>query len=255
MLRIGIVGDFHGQFPSHVATNDAFVHAAAALDVGVDVRWLPTESLLGAEGEAELERCNALLVAPGSPYRCMDGALRAIRYAREGDVPLIGTCGGFQHVVIEYARSVLGFVDAEHAETSPEASRLFITPLTCSIAGQRLPVTVVPGSRAHALYGCTDVEESYYCNFGLNPVYRAGLQAAGLRVTGTDDTGEARLLELPSHRFFLATLFVPQMRSTAVKPHPLIVGLLRSAGDGDRQDEGVQRSTFTVKGQPLMANS
>jgi CTP synthase (UTP-ammonia lyase) len=229
MVRIGVVGDFNGHSPTHIATNDAIAHATAALSLTVDVRWLPTASLLDHDGEAALTQCQGLLVAPGSPYRSMDGALRAIRFARERGLPLIGTCGGFQHIVIEYARHVLGFVDAEHAETSPEASRLFITPLSCALAGQTLSVTVQPGSRAHALYGRTEVEEAYYCNFGLNPAYQMDLHAAGLRVVAVDATGEARILELPEHRFFLATLFVPQQRSTPTSPHPLISGFVQAA--------------------------
>jgi len=229
MTLIGIVGDFNAGNPTHVMTNEAIAHAAAALCLDADIRWLPTASLLGPDREAALRPCDGLLVAPGSPYRSMVGALHAIRFARESGLPLIGTCGGFQHIVIEYARNVLGFADAEHAETSPDTSLLFITPLSCSVTGQRLPVSVQPGSRAYALYGATDVDESYYCMFGLNPDYQVDLEAAGLHMVGSDAAGEARILELPGHRFFIATLFVPQVRSTPAAPHPLIIGLLQAA--------------------------
>jgi CTP synthase (UTP-ammonia lyase) len=90
----------------------------------------------------------------------MDGALAAIRVARTTVCPFVGTCGGCQHVVIEYARHVLGVVDdAQHAEYDPYASRLFITPLSCSLAGRTMRVFLIPGSRSHASYGCAVADE------------------------------------------------------------------------------------------------
>jgi len=86
-------------------------------------------------------------------------------------------------------------------------------------------VTILPGTRASALYGgATVVEEDYYCNYGINPDYRPRLEAAGLAVSAVGGEGEIRIVELPAHPFFLATLFLPQTRSTPARPHPLLVG-------------------------------
>jgi len=148
--------------------------------------------------------------------------VEAIGVARRGNVPLFGTCGGFQHVVLEYARHVLGFADAGHAEYDASASRLFITPLSCSLVGTTMAVQLQPGSRAALAYGATEATERYYCNFGLNPMHEDELIAGGLMVTGRDANGEARVVELPHHDFFVATLFVPQTSSTPEAPHPLI---------------------------------
>jgi CTP synthase (UTP-ammonia lyase) len=229
MVRIGIVGDADPQFEPHVATDAGIAHSAAALSLTVDATWLPTETLVAVEGETRLGAFDGLIIAPGSPYRSMEGALQAVRFARKRGVPLIGMCGGFQHIALEFARNVLGLMDADHAETNPDASLLFITESSCSIRGQVLWVSVLPGSRAHSLYGVTRAEERYYCRFALNPVYRAQVEAAGLRVTGTDESGEARILELPDHPFFMATLFVPQSRSRPDAPHPLVTGFLQAA--------------------------
>lgn len=193
------------------------------------MRWHPTESLLDAD-PAEVLAEDALWCAPGSPYRSLDGALRGIALARERDLPLLGTCGGFQHIVIEYARNVLGFADAQHAEYDPYASNLFISELSCSLAGRTMAVELVAGSRAAELYGGTEASERYYCNFGLDPEHQRLLDEGGLRVSGVDQDGEARVLELPDRRFYLATLFVPQLSSTPAAPHPLIVAYLRAAG-------------------------
>ena len=119
--------------------------------------------------------------------------------------------------------------DAQHAEYDPYGSRLFVTPLSCSLVGRTMSVTLTAGSKTGALYGTNHIREQYYCNFGLNPDYVEALNAGGLRVTGVDADGEVRALELPDHPFYIATLFVPQTRSTPERPHPLIVGFLHSA--------------------------
>jgi CTP synthase (UTP-ammonia lyase) len=227
-ISVGVIGDFDPEFPPHPATNSALLHAAAALGVGVDVRWHATDALEGADLTHTLTD-DALWCAPGSPYKSLDGALRGVRFARETRAPFLGTCGGFQHVVIEYARNVLGFEDAQHAEYDPYASDLFITELTCSVAGQRMEVRLSGDSRAAGFYGRTETAEEYYCNFGLNPEHQQRLHDGGLRVVGVDQDGEARVLELPDHPFFIATLFVPQLRSSPGAPHPLITAYLRAA--------------------------
>ncbi len=177
----------------------------------------------------DIEAADVLWCAPGSPYRSVAGTVAALRYGREHGVPTLGTCGGCQHMVIEYARHVLGFQDAQHAEYDPYASHLFVSELTCSLAGKTMPVSLTAGTLVAGLYGQGEVEEQYYCNFGLNPAHQRALHDAGFRVAGVDGDGEARVLELPEHPFYMATLFVPQARSRPDLPHPLIVGLLRAA--------------------------
>jgi len=194
----------------------------------MDLRWVPTDEI-AARGPAAVEGFDGLWIAPGSPYRSLDGALEAIGVARRNDIPLLGTCGGFQHVVIEYAREVLGLADAGHAEYDPSAPRLFVTPLSCSLVGTTMTVELEPGSRAALAYGATHATERYYCNFGLNPAHEGELIAGGLAVTGRDADGEARVVELPHHQFFVGTLFVPQTSSTPAAPHPLIGAFIAAA--------------------------
>jgi CTP synthase (UTP-ammonia lyase) len=243
VLQIAIVADYQEDLPSHDATDAALLHAARALGVNYATEWVPTDLLDTAAPELLLRYSKAVLIAPGSPYFSMQGALNAIRIARESGRPLLGTCGGFQHVVIEYARNVAGIADAEHAEYEPAAARRVIR---CSLAGKTLRVDLAPGSLAHRIYGRDQTEETYHCSYGLDPAYRAQLETAGLRVTGVEaggseagaeSVGEARIIELPTHPFFLATLFVPQMRSTRESPHPLIVAFLRAALESKVQVE------------------
>jgi CTP synthase (UTP-ammonia lyase) len=226
-LTVAVVGDYDHTFEPHVATNAALAHSADRLGVDVEVVWVPTKPL--EEDLLPVEAAQALWCAPGSPYRSLSGAVRALRFGRENGIPVLGTCGGCQHVVIEYARNVLGFEDAQHAEYDPYGSRLFVSELACSLAGKTMPVTLEGSSRAASLYGTTATEERYYCNFGLNPRHEQALRDGGLLIVGRDADGEARVLEIPAHPFYIATLFVPQARSTPETPHPLVTGFLRAA--------------------------
>ena len=137
-------------------------------------------------------------------------------------------------LVLEYARNVMGIREAAHAESDPYASCLFITPLSCSLAGKTMEVSLKPGTQAADIYRNTRATERYYCNFGRNPAYEDQLVGAGLEISGTDQTGEARITELPSHPFFIGTLFVPQANSAKGKPHPIVLAFLRSAALGRR---------------------
>jgi len=222
-IRIGVIGDFDESNATHVATNRGIQHGAEVLGQKFDMVWLPTDEA------QDLGAFTGLLCSPGSPYRSLEGALAGIRYARENGLPFLGTCGGFQHLVLEYARDVLGVTDAEHAETSPYASRLFITPLSCSLKGKTMDVEILPGTRAAEAYGVLRSTENYHCNFGLNPEHTAQLEAAGLRVTGSDAGGEVRIMEVDAHPFCMGTLFVPQARSESGLPHPLVLAFCRAA--------------------------
>jgi CTP synthase (UTP-ammonia lyase) len=223
VTRIGIIGDFNEKNPTHIATSTGLQHAAETLGEPIETIWLPTDQA------HQYESFDGLLGSPGSPYRSLDGALTGIRTARENNIPFIGTCGGFQHLVIEYARNVMGFTDAAHAESDPYASCLFITPLSCSLVGKTMEVAIKAGSQAAIACQATRTMEQFYCNFGLNPEYLARLERSGLEVTGKDQNGEARIVELPGHPFFVGTLFIHQARSAAGNPHPLILEFCRVA--------------------------
>jgi CTP synthase (UTP-ammonia lyase) len=124
---------------------------------------------------------------------------------------------------------VLGLDGAAHEETAPDAAQLVISRLACSLVGQRQAVQVVPGTRAHQAYGRETVTEAFRCSYGLNPAYREVLTMGPLKVSGVDTEGEVRIVELPDHRFFLATLYVPQLSSSPAAPHPLIRAYLEAA--------------------------
>jgi CTP synthase (UTP-ammonia lyase) len=226
-VHIGIVGDFDLAKRSHPATNAALEHATKFLGLSMDLLWMPTakleRSLDGLQGR------DGIFCAAGSPYVSMSGALSAIRFARENRRPFLGTCGGFQHAIIEYARNVLGNADADTAETNPDGTQLIINRLSCSLAGKTQEILLYPDSRLREIMGRDQITENYICNFGLNDRFRGDLERAGVRVGGVSSEGEVRALEWPEHPFFIGTLFQPQLSSQEGAPHPLIVEFIRAA--------------------------
>jgi CTP synthase (UTP-ammonia lyase) len=175
---------------------------------------------------------------PASPYRSTDGALRAIRFAREQGRPFLGTCGGFQHAVLEYARSVLGWVDAEHAETAPDAPLLVVTPLACALVEAQGAVRFRPGSLLRMAYGADEAVEGYRCRYGLNPAFRDALPAGALRVAAEDEAGDVRAVELDGHPFFVATLFQPERAALHGQVPAIVAAFVRAAVDAPRRPAG-----------------
>lgn len=224
MRRIAVLGDYCPENPRHVATDGAIEHSCRQIHRRVESAWVLTDAI----DHSLFGQYSGIWVAPGSPYRSMEKALWAIRYAREHGVPCFGTCGGFQHMIIEYARNVLGFVDAQHAEYDPYASDLFISRLDCSLVGREMTLEFAPDSRTAKIYGTTNAAEEYYCNFGVNPDRVSLLHNSSLKVAGSDQEGKIRIIELPEHPFFIGTLFVPQTRSGEGRPHPLVTAFIKT---------------------------
>jgi len=222
-LRIGLIGDRDHAVVAHRAIPLALARASADLACPLDVEWVPTDEIPDASRVAAFD---ALWCVPASPYRSMDGALCAIRHARETGRPFLGTCGGFQHAVVEYARHVLGWTDAEHAETAPDAARAVIVPLACSLVEASGRVRLRPGSRLAAAYGASEAEEGYHCSYGPDPAFRDAIAAGPLRVAAEDDAGDVRAVELDGHPFFVATLFQPERAALGGRTPPLVAAFV-----------------------------
>jgi CTP synthase (UTP-ammonia lyase) len=197
--------------------------ASGILKCSVDYDWIPTEEIRATERVAGYD---GLWCVPASPYRNMEGALRAIGWARENRRPFLGTCGGFQHAILEYSRSVLGWTDAEHAETSPNAARPVIAPLSCALVETMDSIRFRAGSRIAAAYGRLEVTEGYRCRYGLNPAFESQLFSGRLRATAKDAAGEVRAVELEGHPFFVATLFQPERAALENRMPPLVAAFV-----------------------------
>ena len=225
MMRIGLIGDHDPAVRAHQAIPIALRLAADAAVMDVGWGWVPTESIHSA---ADLSGFDGLWCVPASPYRSTDGALLAIRHAREEGRPYLGTCGGFQHALLEYARNVLGWTDAENAETAPEAARQVIAPLSCSLVEARGAVRFAPRSRIARAYGTGESIEGYHCRYGLNPDFRAALVRGPLRATAHDTAGDTRAVELDGHPFFVATLFQPERAALEGRVPPLVAAFVQA---------------------------
>lgn len=224
-LRIALVGDYSHDVVAHQAIPLAIDDAAAVLEITADYDWLPTSEI---NSDEDLVGYDAIWVVPGSPYKNANGAFIAIKYARENAVPFLGTCGGFQHAVIEYARNVLGWADAAHAETE-NIGRMVITPLTCALVEQNGAIELRPNTLIARAYGRELIEETYRCSFGVAEEFARELESGDLRVTGWDEDGEIRAVELVTHPFFVATLFQHERAALAGRPVPLVQAMLREA--------------------------
>lgn len=224
MRYIALLGEYTSTFKPHVATEIAIRHSSGDLSTAIKGEWVSTQDI----DESLFSRYSGIWVAPGSPYKNLERTLWALEHARSNKVPCFGTCGGFQHMVLEYARNVLRFRDAQHAEYDPYASTLFISRLACSLVGREMELRFESGSQVAGIYGSQSAIEEYYCDFGVEPGKIELLGSSSLRISGSDDEGEVRVIELPGHPFYIGTLFVPQMRSTERQPHPLVTAFVRA---------------------------
>ena len=240
-IQIGIFGDYDPGSPTLPAVARSIAHAAQKLHLAAKEQWLETSSLslLDPELDKKLEKFDGLWAAPGSPYKSFDGMLKGIEFARRRNWPFLGTCGGFQYALIECARNVLGMKDADSAENNSGSKNIVISPVACAIpdrsagapklSGVVPEIRIRPGSYLHAFYKQDTVKEAFFCNFEVNPEFESGILEAGFSIAARDEKGEIRAIELPDHRFFIATLFQPQLSSRPGEPHPLIIEFLLAA--------------------------
>lgn len=226
-LRIALVGDYNHDVVAHQAIPLAIDDAAAVLEITADYDWLATSEIKSRD---DLVGYDAIWVVPASPYKNPEGAFIAIQYARENAIPFLGTCGGFQHAIIEYARNVMGVGDAAHQETD-SAGRMVIVPLSCSLVEQEAEVELRPNTLIARAYGQEKIREGYHCNYGISPDFAAELEKSDMRVTAWDEDGEIRAVELTNHPFFVATLFQHERNALAGRPVPLVQAMLKAAKD------------------------
>ena len=237
-ISIGIIGDFNPEKPSHIATDAALKHAADFLSLNVKTEWLGTGNLRRKSVKDTIGQYQGLFAAPGTPYFFADGAIKGIRLAREMNIPFLGTCGGYQYTLLEFARNVAGMTNAAHTELAPQTDMPLLIKIACAVDKTKgkvprmqgtFDINLVPETEAFKFYGKTKISESYSCNYELNPDYQGRLVESGLTISGRDDDGKARIFEVHNKRFFIATGFLPQLNSTPENPHPLILAFLKSA--------------------------
>ena len=227
MIKVLLIGDYSDSVIAHGAIPKALALAAQKISIDVRPDWLATDQITSSDSIAA-QNPDAIWCTPGSPYRNMQGALTAIRFARENKIPFIGTCGGFQHALIEYARNVLNLSDADHTESNPDAKLPIISKLSCALIHASEKIRLKPNTRLRSLYGIAEISEPYQCSYGVNPDMLDVLR--GIEFTAHSVTDDAvRAIELTDHPFFLATLFQFERSALQGAAHPIVIAFLRAA--------------------------
>jgi CTP synthase (UTP-ammonia lyase) len=224
--RIALIGDYNSAAKAHQAIPQALM---LACERGRECEWdwLHTATLLD-DASQQLAGFHGVWCVPASPYANTRGALAAIRFARQTDRAFLGTCGGFQHALLEYAEAVWGVAQPAHAEMDPDALDPVITALVCSLVEQSGEIRFERGSRLAAIYGTVASTEEYHCRYGLSARYSDRLASGPLRVSGRDAEGQVRAIELDGHPFFFATLFQPERSALVGRRHPLVSAFVAS---------------------------
>jgi len=223
MSSIALLGDHDPSYVTHRAL-DLLVERLAA---DAELRWVPTT---GAD-DPFLAEADGVWAVPGTPYADEAAVHAVLRHRREEGLPTLGTCGGFQHMVLEFARNRIGVHEAAHEETEPDAEQVVVSALSCSLVGERRPVTAVPGTRMAEICGHEPFDGFHFCTYGVNLRYRDMLVEAGLLFSAFAPDAGVEAVELEGHPFYVGTLFQPHMASLDGGPvHPLVLAFVEAAG-------------------------
>ncbi len=249
-VKIGVVGKYFktGDFvlsDVYISVIESLKHAAVAAGVKLELSWLDTSDYEGkAANLKELNGYDGLLVPGGFGARGVEGAIATIQHAREKDIPYFGLCYGMQLAVIEFARHVAGFKDAQTTEVNKKTKHPVIDIMPEQVekmtkadygGTMRLgayPAVLKDGSQAAKAYGRSSISERHRHRYEVNPEYIERLEKRGLVFSGKSPDGVLmEIAELPrsQHPFFLGTQFHPEFKSTPLHPHPLFLAFMKAA--------------------------
>ena len=238
-VRIALVGKYIQLHDAYLSVSESLFHAAAANDAVCDIKWVDSEELTQENINDVLGDCEGILVPGGFGDRGIEGMILAARYAREKDVPYLGICLGMQIAVIEFARNVVGWADANSAEFTSGSLHPVIDlmpeqqGITAKGGTMRLgqyPCALDKESKAYELYGEETVYERHRHRYELNNDFREELCEKGLRLAGLSPDGRlVEVVENPANRWFVAAQFHPEFKSRPNKPQPLFYGFVKAA--------------------------
>ena len=225
MTTIALLGDPSDDVIAHRAIPIALQLAADKLSVNCRTEWIHSEDI----ELSSLSNYQGFWCVPNSPYQNPLKTIAAIRHARESDTAFIGTCGGYQHAVLEFAQNVLGHSDADNAEDNPDNSMPLINAMFCALREKAADIKLTNPSQIQSFYQTDLINEQYNCGFGVNRDYLPLFEDSQLKFTGFDAEDDPRAFELNDRRFFIGTAFQPERSALQNKVHPLIKGFLAAA--------------------------
>lgn len=249
-VKIAIVGKYVDLKDSYKSLHEALVHGGLANDLRVELKYVSSDELSEVNIEEMLGDADGILVPGGFGSRGIEGKILAINYARTKKVPFFGICLGMQLSVVEFARHVLGWKEANSTEFDPETPYPVIYLMKewydyrkgrverrdegCDLGGtMRLgayPCVLKPGSICHKAYGVDKIFERHRHRYEFNNAYRSALEEAGLKVVGTSPNGElVEVVELEDHPWFVGVQFHPEFKSKPLAPHPLFADFIRAS--------------------------
>lgn len=238
-LEIALVGKYVELPDAYLSVKESLIHAGVQHGAGINIRWLHSQEVEASGGVELLAGADGIVVPGGFGERGFEGKIKAARYARENGVPYLGLCLGLQVMVVEFARHLFGTDEANSTEFHPQTPYPVISLLseqkgvadkggTMRLGGY--PCRLVPGTKAHAAYGCDEVVERHRHRYELNNEFRAQLEEAGLIASGTlPDDSLTEICELRDHPWMVGSQFHPEFRSRPNRPHPLFGGFVGAA--------------------------
>ena len=198
------------------------------VDFELEFAWIPTATTTAKSVESTLGDATGIWCVPGSPYENTDGALLAIKHARTNGIPFLGTCGGFQHALMEFARNVL-HRSASHEELDPDAKDAFIVQLECSLVGTNAKVVATNRKLFSSILGADESIEEFNCGYGIHTDLAGIFNGTELEFVAHDEAGQPRAFRLRNHPFFIGTLFQPERRALTGSLHPIVRAFLLAA--------------------------
>lgn len=224
-MKIALVGDYNEEVVAHRAIPMAIQLASKAEQIPTQVKWISSENVV----VEELAMYSAFWCVPASPYLHMENVLQVIEYARVNNVPFLGTCGGYQHAALEYARNALGYSEADNAESNPNAKMPVVSGLSCKLYEVQNKIHLTAGSFVESIYKQDQIAEEYNCGYGVNPIYLSLFDGSDLAFTGFDEDYDPKILEIKNNDFFVGTAFQPERSALAGHSHPLIRQFIKCA--------------------------
>ncbi|MGM9683941.1 MAG: CTP synthase, partial [Eubacteriales bacterium] len=237
-VKIALVGKYVQLHDAYLSVAEALRHAGYENGSRVEVKWVDSEDVTDDNIDEYLGDVDGILVPGGFGNRGIEGKIRAAKYARENDIPYLGICLGMQIAVIEYARNVLGYADANSSEFNKDCHTVIDLmpdqqgniPLGGTMRLGAYPCKIKPGTRLAQIYGTDLISERHRHRYEFNNYYRYEFESKGLVLGGTSpDERLVEAVEIPDKRFFVAVQYHPEFKSRPNKAHPLFRDFIAAA--------------------------